>query len=258
MHRSRWAACVCASAAAIFPARADAAGVYENAATESALLVSPQRIMARATVELGSSPGLDATMYRVLGAFPARSWFLFWVEMPFVSVTESDEIESGPGDLLLRARARLWGKDGRALSLLGTVGTGTGNIAYFPYSSQTLDVCASVGFVDSVGGVQPFLIAGYEWMNRVDEERYTSDTAPANFLRATAGSDFDLGARAHLRGGAMFHWYDTRAKRTLLFAGLSHDWRPTLRLVAEGQVEVGPEAQRVGDWSATAGLAVLF
>jgi hypothetical protein len=106
--------------------------------------------------------------------------------------------------------------------------------------------------------VQPFLIAGYEWMNRVDEERYTSDTAPANFLRATAGSDFDLGAQAHLRGGAMFHWYDTRAKRTLLFAGLSHDWRPTLRLVAEGQVEVGPEAQRVGDWSATAGLAVLF
>jgi hypothetical protein len=258
MHRSRWAACVCAIAVAVLSVRADAAGVYENAATESALLVSPQRVMARATVELGSSPGLDAMMFRVIGAFPARSWFLFWVEMPLVSVTASDEIESGPGDLLLRARARLWGKDGRALSLLATLGTGTGNITYFPYSSQTLDVCASAGFVDSVGAAQPFVVVGYEWMNRVDEERYNSDTAPANFLRATAGSDFDLGARARLRGGAMFQWYDTEAKRTLVFAGTSFDWTPMLRLIAEGQVEVGPEAQRVGDWSATAGLAVLF
>jgi hypothetical protein len=214
--------------------------------------------MARATVELGSSPGIDATMYRILASFPARSWFLFWVEMPLVSVSESDEIESGPGDLLLRARARVWGKDGRALALLATLGTGSGNLKYFPYSSQTLDVCTSVGFVDSVGAVQPFVVVGYEWMNRVDEDRYTSDTAPANFLRATAGTDFDLGSRTHLRGGAMFHWYDTAAKRTLLFAGGDYDWTPVLRLVAEGQVEVGPEAQRVGDWSLTAGLTVLF
>lgn len=258
MHRSRWAACVCAIAAAILSARADAAGVYENAATESALLISPQRVAARATVELGSSPGIDAMMYRVLGAFPARPWFLFWVEMPLVAVTDSVGIESGPGDLLLRARARVWGKNGRALSLLATLGTGSGNQRFFPYSSQTLDVCTSVGFVDSIGAAQPFVIVGYEWMNRVDEARYTSDTAPANFLRVTAGSDFDLGTRSNLRGGAMFHWYDTETKRTLIFAGGDYAWTPAFRLVAEGQVEVGPEAQRVGDWSLTAGLTVLF
>lgn len=258
MHRSRWAACVCAIAATILPVRADAAGVYENAATESALLISPQRISARATVELGSSPGMDAMMYRVVGAFPARSWFLFWVEMPLVSVTDSVGIESGPGDLFLRGRARVWGRDGRAISLLGTVGTGTGNTRFFPYSSQTLDICTSIGFVDSVGAMQPFVIVGYEWMNRVDEENYTTDTAPANFLRATAGSDVDLGPRSDLRGGAMFQWYDTGARRVLVFGGVDYAWTTAFRLVAQGQVEVGPEAERVGDWSLTAGLTVWF
>lgn len=258
MHRCRWAACVCAIALAVNPIRADAAGVYENAATESALLVSSQRIVVRGTVEIGSSPGLDATLYRLLAAFPARSWFLFWVEMPLVSVSDSDGIESGPGDFILRARARTWGSNGRAVSLLATIGTGTGNRRFFPYSSQTLDIDTSVGFVDSIGAVQPFAIVGYEWVNRVDETRYTDDTAPASHLRATAGTDLKLNTKSNLRGGVMFHWYDTGAERTLIFAGGSYDWTPMFRLLAEGQVETGPEAQRVGDWSLTAGLTVLF
>ena len=258
MHRSRWAACACAIALAVLPIRADAAGVYENAATESALLVAPQRITVRGTVEIGSSPDVDATMYRILAAFPARSWFLFWVEMPFVSVADSAGIESGPGDFIARARARVWGSHGHALSLLATVATGTGNRRFFPYSSQTLDMCTSVGFVDSVGALQPFAIVGYEWVHRVDETRYTDDTAPANQFRITAGSDLELGAKGDLRGGALLLWYSTGAERSLLFAGGSYDWTPMFRLLAEGQIEVGPEPQRVGDWSVTAGLTVLF
>ncbi|MCI0450757.1 MAG: hypothetical protein L0Z51_00015 [Candidatus Latescibacteria bacterium] len=258
MHHSRWAAFACAIASAVLPIRADSAGVYENAATESALLVSPQSTVVRGTLEIGSGGGVDATMFRVLGAFPARSWFLFWVEMPFVSVSAPDGIESGPGDLLLRARGRVWGSSGRALSLLATVGTGTGNKRFFPYSSQTLDINTSVGFVDSVGAMQPFVIVGYEWMHRVDEDRYSDDTRPVNHWRATAGTDFDLGTKSDLRGGVMFHWYDTTAERILIFAGTSYDWTPMFRVLAEGQVEVGPEAQRVGDWSLTAGLSVRF
>ncbi len=258
MHRSRWAACAGAIAMTVIPIRADAAGVYENAATESALLISPQRMTARATVEIGESPGMDATLFRVLGAFPVRSWFLFWVEMPFVSVTDSDGIESGPGDLLLRGRARVWGSNGRALSLLATVGTGTGNTRFFPYSSQTLDILTSVGFVDSIGAAQPFAIVGYQWVNRADEADYTDDTQPANHARVTAGTDFDLGPKSDLRGGVMFHWYSTGAQRTLVFAGASYDWTPMFQLGAEGQIEVGDEAQRVGDWSLTAGLKVQF
>ncbi len=258
MHRTRWAAFACAIAAAVLPIRADAAGVYENAATESALLVSPQRTVVRGTVEIGSGGGVNATMFRILGAFPARSWFLFWVEMPLVSVSDAEGIESGPGDFIARARARVWGADGRALSILAKVGTGTGNERFFPYSSQTLDINTSVGFVDSVGAVQPFAIVGYEWVNRVDEARYTDDTRPANHVRATAGVDFDLGERSDLCGGAMQHWYSTGAVRTLLFAGGSYDWTPMFRLLTEGQIEVGPEGQRVGDWSLTAGLSVLF
>ncbi|HXV15079.1 MAG TPA: hypothetical protein VEC56_12805 [Candidatus Krumholzibacteria bacterium] len=258
MHHSRWTAFACAIATAVLSIRADAAGVYENAATESALLVSPQRTVVRGTLEIGAGGGVDATLFRVLGAFPARSWFLFAVEMPFVSVSAPDGIESGPGDLFLRARARVWGSNGRALSLLGTVGTGTGNRRFFPYSSQTLDVNASVGFVDSVGAMQPFVVVGYEWMNRFDEWRYTPDTSPANHLRATAGTDLDLGENSDLRGGVMFHWYDGGAERTLVFAGLGYQWTPTFRLLAEGQVEAGPQAQRVGNWSLTAGLSVLF
>lgn len=258
MHRSRWAACVCAIAAMVVSDRADSAGVYENAATESALLISPQSIVVRATVEIASSPGMDATLFRALAAFPARSWFLFWVEMPFVSVTDADGIESGDGDLLLRTRARLWGNDGRALALLLNVGTGTGNTRFFPYSSQTLDLGPSIGYVDSLGAVQPFVIVGYEWVSRVDEERYTDDTMPANHARFTAGTDIDLGSRTDLRGGVMLHFYNTGAERALVFAGTGCQWTPMFRAIAEGQIEVGPESQQVGDWSVTAGLSVRF
>jgi hypothetical protein len=237
---------------------ADAAGVYENAATESALLVSPQKISARATLEFGSSPPQDAVLYRIIGTFPARSWFLLWVEMPFVSVSDPEGVESGPGDFLARAKVRTWGRNGTAISLLATLGTGTGNQRFFPYSSQTLDIFTSIGWVDSSGAVQPFAVAGYAFVNRVDEELYTVDTAPANHARFTAGTDLDLTARTHLRGGVMFHWYSEGANRTLVFAGGSYQWTPMFRLFSEGQVEVGPEAQRVGDWSLTAGLRVLF
>src|SRR5262245_11482450 len=127
MHLSHWAACACAAVLMALPIGAGAAGVYENAATESALLVSPSRITMRATIEIGAGHDLHATMFRVIGAFPARKWFLFWVEMPFVAVSGDDGTESGPGDLLLRGRARVWGSNGSMLALMGNVGTGTGD-----------------------------------------------------------------------------------------------------------------------------------
>ena len=258
MHRSRRAACACAAVLMLLPIGADAAGVYENAATESALLVSPSRITARATVEMGAGHDLDATMFRIIGAFPARNWFLFWVEMPFVAVSGDDGTESGPGDFLVRGRARVWGSDGRKLALLGKVGTGTGNTRFFPYSSQTLDINFSLGFVDSMGALQPFALAGYEWAHRVDESDYTDDTMPANHFRVSGGADLDLGDRTDLRGGVSQYWYSTAAERTLAFAGLGFDWRPALRLIAEGQLELGRKEERVGDWSLTAGFAVRF
>lgn len=221
-------------------------------------MVSPSQIIVRATIEIGSGHDLDATMFRISGAFPARKWFLFGVEMPFVAVSGDDGTESGPGDLLLRGRARVLGSNGRMLAVLGKVGTGTGDTRFFPYSSQTLDINLSIGFVDSIGAVQPFVVAGYEWAHRVDEPSYTDDTVPADHLRLSGGADIDIGQRAGIRGGVMLHWYSTSAERTLAFAGAGFDWRPALRLLAEGQFELGPESQRVGDWSITAGLAVRF
>src|SRR4030095_6898161 len=132
MHRSRWAACACAAVLAVVRVGAGAAGVYESAATESALLLSPSRITLRATVEIGAGHDLHATMFRVIGAFPARKWFLFWVEMPFVAVSGDEGAESGPGDFLMRGRARVWGSDGSTLALLGKVGTGSGDTRFFP------------------------------------------------------------------------------------------------------------------------------
>lgn len=258
MHRIRWAACACTAVLMILPIGADAAGVYENAATESALLVSPSHITVRATIEIAAGHDLDATMFRVIGAFPARKWFLFWVEMPFVAVSGDDGTESGPGDLLLRGRARVWGSDGSMLALLGKVGTGTGDTRFFPYSAQTFDINLSVGFVDSIGAVQPFAIVGYEWAHRVDEPNYSDHTVPADHFRASGGVDIDLGDRTGIRGGIAQYWYNTSAERTLAFAGTGFDWRPALRLLAEGQLELGPESQRVSDWSLTAGLAVRF
>jgi hypothetical protein len=257
MHRIALAVCVAGALAIISCAadRAGAAGIYEDASAESALLLSPARITVRGTLEFtgGQSEG---SVYRLLAAFPVRHVFLISIDQPFVALTDSS-IETGLGDLRLRGRARLWGGSGRALHALGYLGAGTGNSRFFPYSSQTVDVNASAGYADSLGAVTVWAMAGYTWVSNHPENE-PAVASHTDHLRMSAGASLAMGPKATLDVGALVLSYESDARRDLLFAAGSFAWTSALGLFLEAQIETGPAGERVNDWGAIVGVAVWF
>jgi hypothetical protein len=261
MHRTVFAAWLLAAAStallSAIPPRAGAAGVYENAAAEPAFLLSPRRIVLHADFDYAGGDDTDASIYRIGASFPLRSAFMVAIEQPFVAVSSGEAIESGIGDLWLRGSARLWRGLGRSFSLVGFAGTGTGSHSYFPYSSQTFDISTSAGYVDTLGTVTAYAIAGYAWVHR-EKELEAPDARHTDSWRASAGAVIGLDARSALRLGALHMDYKSGTRRDLLFAGAGRDATETLRMALDVQAEIGPESQRVSDWSASASATIRF
>jgi hypothetical protein len=242
-------------AGAIVPGEAESVGVYENAAAESAFLLAPQRVVLRASLEVSRGDSLDATIYRIYGAFPVRSAFLVSVEQPLVTVSDASEIDSGIGDLMVRMRARVAGTT-RVLWALGSLGAGTGEQRFFPYSSESVDIAAALAFTDSVGVFDVFATAGFVWAQRLPE---SLDGRHDDHTRFSVGAGARLGANGGVRAGFISQRYGRLdARRDLLFAGAGMRWSGSLHFFAEGQLETGPVGDRASDWAATAGVAVHF
>ncbi len=258
MHRIGVAACVAAALAIVACAfhEAGAAGIYEDAPAESAFLLSPRQIVVRGTLEF-TSGGAEGSVYRLLAAFPVRSAFYVSVDQPFVALTDSSHIETGLGDLRLRARARLWGGGGRAVYLLGFLSAGTGNSRFFPYSSQTIDVNASAGYADSLGTLTVWAIAGFTWVSNYPDNQVIV-AACTDYLRVSAGASLALGSKTAVGAGALVLSYEGDTRRDLLFATGTYQWTGALGLFADVQVETGPVGDRVNDWGAIGGVSVGF
>lgn len=257
MHRIGVAACVAAALAIVVCAfhEAGAAGIYEDAPAESAFLLCPRQITVRATLEV-TSGGAEGSVYRLLAAFPVRSAFFVSIDQPFVALTDSS-IETGLGDLRLRARARLFGGSGRTFCLLGYLSGGTGDTRFFPYSSQTIDVNTSAGYADSLGALTVWAIAGYTWINNVPDNEVVA-AACTDYLRVSAGASLALGSRTAIGAGALSLSYENDARRDLVFATASSQLTAALALFADAQFETGPVGERVNDWGAIVGVSVGF
>jgi hypothetical protein len=256
MHRIGVAVWVAAALAIIplAPHGAGAAGIYEDASAEPALLLAPQRITVRASLEIGSEPA-EGSIYRLVAAFPFRS-FLVTVDQPFVAVTEPD-IETGLGDFRVRGRARLWGGSGRVVHLLGYLGTGTGEPRFFPYSSQTVDVNVSAGYADSLGAVTAWAIAGFTRVGSIPEDSVVA-AACTNHARASAGLTVALGPGVSVGLGALVLVYENDLHRDLLFATGAYRWTDAMGVFVAAQAETGPVGDRVNDWGASVGVQVTF
>jgi hypothetical protein len=253
-HGIRAALVLAAAGVTLLPERADSAGVYENAAAESAFLFAPQRIALRASLEVSRGDSLDATIYRFYAAFPVRTAFLVAVEEPLVSASDNAGIDSGLGDLVVRLRARLFGRT-RCLWAVGSLGAGTGERRLFPYSSESVDIAASFAYTDSVGVLDVFLSAGLVWAQRIPEELAGLHD---DYARFSAGAGLRAG-NAEIRAGLIAQQYSRLdAHREMAFAGAGLRWTESLRFFLEGQVETGPVGDRASDWAATAGVAVHF
>jgi len=241
-------------AAMLVPAEADSAGVYENAATESAFLLAPQQVVLRASVEI-SRDSLDAAIYRVYAAFPVRNTFLVALEQPLVSVSGPSDVDASLGDLMMRVRARVAGHT-RVLWATGMLSAGTGEMRLFPYSSESVDIGLGVAATDSIGALDVYAAAGYVWAQRIpDELKQQHD----NYARFSGGANLRLGANAAVRAGFLTEQYASLdARRDLFYAGAGWRWTDALRFFLEGQIETGPVGERVSDWAAASGVAVHF
>lgn len=258
MHRIGIAACF-AAALAVVPfgvQRAGAAGIYQDASAESALLLAPASIVVRATLEYSAGESADGSVYRLAAAFPVRKIFLISIDQPFVALTDSS-IETGLGDLTLRGRARVLGSSHRALYLQGYLGTGSGNRRFFPYSSQTIDWNLSASFADSLGAVTVWAIAGLTWVNHVPENDPAVATHTDHF-RVSAGASLRVASRVQVDAGALVMSYENDTRRDLLFATGTFGWTKALAVFAQAQFETGPVGDRATDWGAIVGASVAF
>lgn len=261
MHRpaiAAWAFAAATSAVILAGSgKAGAAGIFENASAEPAFLLSERRITLSGAFDYSHGGGPEASIYRVAAYFPVRSAFMVAVEQPFVAVSGGDSLESGIGDLWVRGSARLWRGDGRHVTLLGHFNAGTGDEAYFPYSSQTVDVSASLAYADSLGALTVYGMVGSVWVNQ-EKGGYSDDVHHTDHWRASAGLVLAMGPRADVWAGGRIEEYRSGSRRDLVFAMARIGFTPALRLDLGAQAELGPESQRVDDWAASVGATVKF
>jgi hypothetical protein len=241
---------------AALPMKAGAAGVYENAAAEPAFLLSPRRPTFSADLDFSVNDPIEAAIYRIGATFPVKKAFSVGLEQNFVSVSDTSEINSGIGDLTLRSSARAWAGKRRAITLLATLVTGTTKLEQFPYSSKTLDVQASVAYVDTLGDITAYAIGGYTWVNRNDVERPV-DTRHTDNARGSAGVTVG-GGDVRAEGGTLYEYTVDHAKRWMWYGAVSVIATDALVVRAGMQFETGEPAQRVSDWAANAGFTVRF
>ena len=240
----------------VLPMKAGAAGVYENAAAEPAFLLSPRRPTLSADLDFSSNDPIEAAIYRVGATFPLRKAFAVGLEQTFVSVSDTNEVKSGIGDLTIRSSARAWGTKQRALMLLGTLTTGTTKQEYFPYSSKTLDLTVSAAYVDTLGNVAAYAIGGRTWVNRQDVERPV-DVAHMDNWRGSAGVAVGGG---DVRGlaGTIYEYTSEHTERWMWYGAVSVIVTDAMVLRAGMQFETGAEVQRVSEWAANGGFTVRF
>jgi hypothetical protein len=236
--------------------KAGAAGVYENAASEPAFLLSPHRVTLSADLDFSHNDPIEAAVYRVGATFPLRSVFVAGVEQGFVSVSDTSDIKSGIGDLTVRGSVRALSRSHRAILLLGYLATGTTKQEYFPYSSKTFDISTSIAYVDTLGDATIYATGGRTWINRSDEERPV-DTRHNDYWRGSAGVAVG-GGDVRVGGGTLYEYTVDHAERWMWYGAVSVVASRELVLRASAQFETGSEAQRVSDWAGSLGFTVRF
>jgi hypothetical protein len=213
-------------------------------------------VTLRGDLDFSRNDPVEASIYRVGAAFPLRNVFMLGVEQTFVSRSDSSGIEGGIGDLYIRGSARAWHGRGWSLSFLGALITGTTKQEYFPYSSKTLDVSASLAFVDTLGDVTAYATAGRTWVNRSEGDRPV-DERHDDYWRGSAGVAIGSGD-VRASGGTLAEYTIDHAERWIWWGDVAFIVTDELVVRATFQKEVGEEVQRVSDWAASAGLTVRF
>ena len=235
-----------------------AAGVYVDAAGEIAFLTAPQ---ARAlAARLGRSHGSDgdANLYFVEAAFPLKNGTLFEIDIPIITFLDTTIVETGFGDVTLRARTRLYHAPTRVLQLTGALRTGTGTLAVWPYSSRSIDLQMGIAYVDTLDHFQLWVWGGGAYVSKEPED-VPEDELHGHYGRIGGGMFFPFASGA-LRLGAAFMgiFYEAGRSREVLLTTIDYRRSQWLTFTASAHAELGDREERVSDYAVMAGIRVFY
>lgn len=246
--------CVLVLLASLRPAVA--AGLYQDASGAVTFLTSPQHraLTGRLARTEGTDP--DATIYLLDVTLPVRDYALVEVDIPFIALEQQD-VERGLGDVTVRARARLLERPTRKLFLLSSLRTGSGTTRVYPFASQSIDIEAGLGYVDTLSHFDWWATATGAWVLR-EPGGIPEEQAHGNFGRFSLGFDVTAVRPVRLGVGAMTAVFGEGRTRLLYLAVIRYERSQWLELSIALQAEGGREEYRVGDGAVTAGIRVYY
>jgi len=239
------------------PEKARATGLFADAVADAGFLCARNESAARARLIVVEAERTDGSLVVFNASFMVRRFLLLDLEQPFVTASVGGEsVESDFGDTRIRARFRLFGRSGKQLSLLFNVGTGTGSSSVFPFSSESLEVAASIGWVDSLGAFSYWGLVGAETVRRRPAE-LDGDPEIADFSRVNVGAAWQIRAFS-LRAGVSVLRFSQTTVRDLAFGELAWDYRTHFRFYSALQIEGGRSDERISNGSIHLGMSVFL
>jgi len=249
--------CVLVVLCVLFPARVIlAAGLFVDAAGEVSFLLSAQNRALTGRLARSEGAGPDASLYLLDATFPVRSYALVELNIPFIAIEQKD-VERGLGDVTLRARTQLFAQPHRKLYLLSSLRTGSGTTRVYPYSSQSIDLEAGLGYVDTTGSFDLWVSATSAYVSK-EPVSYPKEKLHGDFTRLGVGLGFNPRTSVRAGAGAMILFFGDERTRQLLLVSLEYYRSRWLVLNLTGHMENGENETRVGDYAITAGIRVNY
>lgn len=235
-----------------------AAGVYVDAAGEVAFLTAPQSKALAARIFRSNGETADATLYFIDATFPIKSSSLVEIDIPLVSFLDTTEVVTGFGDVTIRARTRLYHSPGRTLRLIGALRTGTGTTRVWPYSSESFDLEAGIGYVDTLSMFHLWVSASGAYVGQ-DPEDVPEEELHGHYARVTAGLKLPFAQQAWNLGlGVMAGFFESSRSRELLFANLDYRRSQWLTFTLTAHIEGGEQEERVSEYAVGGGIRVFY
>jgi len=237
------------------PARA--AGVYVDAAGAVAFLTAPQAKALAGRIARSQGEMTDASIYFIDATWPVKSYALVELDIPFINLVDTSTVETGLGDVTIRARARVYHAPTRTLHLLGALRTGTGTTQVWPYSSESLDAEAGLGYVDTLKIFDLWASATGAYVGREPADK-PEDELHGHFARFSAGLNVPFAGGLNVAAGVTSMLYEAGRSRHLFLAVIDYQRSQWLRITFSGHIEGGERDERVGDYAIVVGARVYY
>jgi len=243
------------------PREARCAGLYQDYSRIAYFLIAPPELSIEGLAARADGADNKASIYRVTTLMPFRL-FMFQLDLPFVSLVTSDDIQDGFGDPTFRLRFQAWAGDDEAFYILAGVRAGSlpfllSDDSLFPYATGSLDLSAGVAFVDTLATVTWWAAGVATFPTRVEDSLSVSGLYE-KYSQFSAGVRIPIGEKFGVLGGAAFYLPSGQSTRQIYFANLDWYYSRALGFFGYGQFEGGSKDSRAADYSFGVGTKITF